>query len=399
MLAGCGGSVSGTVPAAAARSTVHAAAPTANAYNVLHRFGGTDGAQLDSGLIEVNRLLYGTTSRGGAYDRGTFYSMTSAGYEKVLYHFGKGSDGAKPKAGPIVVNGTFFGTTRDGGSSNSGTVYSMKVLVRGIGVEKILHSFTGYPSDGAGPVGGLVNVNGTLYGTTYTGGSSGNGTVFRITTDGKEKVIHSFAGSSDGSQPYAGLVEVDGTLYGTTQNGGGGCPKSNYSGCGTVFSIDTTGAEKVLHSFAGGSDGAYPQASLINVKGTLYGTTPDGGAGCSSSDGCGTVYSISTAGTETILHRFTDKDGASPIAGLTDGNGTLFGATSGGGSNGDGVIYSITTAGVEKSLHDFRTTDDGWLPNAAPIDVNGMLYGTTEYGGGLGCKEFYGCGTAYVLML
>lgn len=398
-LAGCGGSGSGTVPAAAARRTVNAVAPMASSYQVLHRFSGMDGAQLDTGLIEVNHLLYGTTTHGGAYDRGTFYSITSAGYEKVLYHFGKGSDGATPKGRLIVVNGTFFGTTRDGGSSKSGTVYSMKVLVRGIGVETLLHSFTGYPSDGDGPVARLVNVNGTFYGTTFTGGSSGNGTVFRITADGKEKVLYSFAGGSDGSQPYAGVVEVNGTLYGTTVSGGGGCPKSNRDGCGTVFSISTTGDEKVLHSFTGGSDGAYPQASLINVKGTLYGTTPDGGAGCNSSDGCGTVYSISTTGTETILHRFTRKDGASPIAGLTDGNGTLFGATSGGGSNGNGVIYSITTTGTEKSLHEFRTTDEGWLPLAAPIYVNGMLYGTTDLGGGLGCKNFAGCGTAYVLTL
>ena len=93
------------------------------------------------------------------------------------------------------------------------------------------------------------------------------------------RVLYRFAGGSDGAQPVAALIDVNGILYGTTENGGGsGCKKL---GCGTVYSITTSGAEKVLHSFAGGSDGAYPAAALVDVNGTLYGTTENGGgSGC-----------------------------------------------------------------------------------------------------------------------
>jgi uncharacterized repeat protein (TIGR03803 family) len=399
VLAGCGGSNNGTVPAAAAQSAIRAAASMDKSYNVLHRFSGADGADVGVGLIEANHVLYGTTSSGGGYDRGSFYRITQTGDEKVLYSFGSRSDGAKPEAGLIDVNGTFFGTTEKGGSANQGTIYSMKVLVRGIGVETLLHSFAGYPNDGDRPFAGLVNVNGTLYGTTFGGGSAQLGTVYSISASGKETVLHSFGGGADGASPYAGLADVNGTIYGTTSFGGDACPKINQSGCGTVFSISTTGEEKVLYSFTGGSDGAYPQARLRNVKGTLYGTTLDGGGPCNSGEGCGTVFSISTGGAEKILHSFNTDDGYAIYAGLTDANGTLYGAAAAGGKFGRGVIYSISTTGKFKELHTFETNENGWQPNAAPIDVSGTLYGTTEFGGGLGCKNFAGCGTVYALTL
>ncbi|HEY1656259.1 MAG TPA: choice-of-anchor tandem repeat GloVer-containing protein [Candidatus Tumulicola sp.] len=141
---------------------------------------------VEAGLIEVNRFLYGTTARGGGYGGGTFYHITATGDEKVLYHFGKGSDGANPHAGVFAVNGTFYGTTVDGGASKQGTVFSIVVTAGGIGQETVLHSFTGNP-DGRSPFGGLVDVNGTLYGTTFGGGKHQAGTVFSISPSGKEK--------------------------------------------------------------------------------------------------------------------------------------------------------------------------------------------------------------------
>jgi uncharacterized repeat protein (TIGR03803 family) len=128
--------------------------------------------------------------------------------------------------------------------------------------------------NGAYPYADLLNVNGTLYGTTAAGGVNGDGTVFSVTTTGDEKVLYSFGGGSDGAQPFAGLIDVKGTLYGTTDKGG-------TNGYGTVFSVTTTGDEKPLYSFGGGSDGAYPYAGLMNVNGTLYGTSLHGGSrGC-----------------------------------------------------------------------------------------------------------------------
>jgi uncharacterized repeat protein (TIGR03803 family) len=105
------------------------------------------------------------------------------------------------------------------------------------GKVKTLYSFAG-GSDGADPVGSVLDVKGVLYGTTSQGGKRGNGTVFSITTSGKESVLYRFAGTAkgDGANPQAGLIEVNGILYGTTAGGGVQC-LSTRSGCGTVFSL------------------------------------------------------------------------------------------------------------------------------------------------------------------
>lgn len=149
---------------------------------------------------------------------------------------------------------------------------------------------------------GLVPVDGVLYGTTLAGGGGrctygqfyvGCGTVFKITTSGVETVVHSFAGGSDGNNPEAGLIDVDGTLYGTTDIGGGtGCITAYSIGCGTVFKVTSDGKERIVHNFTGPpADGKYPYAGLLEVDGTLYGTTSGGGRGCAG-PGCGTVFSI-----------------------------------------------------------------------------------------------------------
>jgi uncharacterized repeat protein (TIGR03803 family) len=234
----------------------------------------------------------------------------------------------------------------------------------------------------------LIDVNGTLYGTTSAGGSGDDGTVFSVRTTGKFHVLHRFSHGTDGSNPAAGLIDVKGTLYGTTSLGGSH-RTGYYFGFGTVFSIATDGTEQVLHSFGHGSDGRHPEASLLDVNGTLYGTTYAGGAGSGCSDGCGTVFSVSTSGKESVLHRFGDgSDGAFPVAGLVDVKGTLYGTTEYGGTDGEGTVFSISTSGTEKILHNF-VESDGEIPRASPINVNGTLYGTTWEGGK------YGAGTVF----
>src|SRR5579871_1685623 len=163
-----------------------------------------------------------------------------------------------------------------------GSFVSAKAAV----TETVLHSFgTG---DGEVVYAGLTNVKGTLYGTTIDGGASGYGTVFKITTAGKESVLHSFTGSGDGAYPYGGLIDVKGTLYGTTLSAGGSACYSN--GCGTVFKITTSGKERVVYSFKGGpGDGAFPEAGLTDVNGTLFGTTSSGG-----SSNLGAVFRVTT---------------------------------------------------------------------------------------------------------
>ncbi|MFY9720558.1 MAG: choice-of-anchor tandem repeat GloVer-containing protein, partial [Candidatus Cybelea sp.] len=311
---------------------------------------------------------------------------TSTNY-KIVYSFGGGSDGANPEAGLIGVKGTLYGTTFAGGSysctygnSGCGTVFSVTLD----GTEKVLHDF-GTGSDGQNPRAGLVDVGAVLYGTTSTGGSgcyisyhyARCGTVFSITR-GTEKVLYSFTGGSDGAYPHAGLVDVNGTLYGTTESGGGrGCYESSYSGCGTVFSVTPDGTEKKLHGFDGPyGDGAYPYAGLIDVGSKFYGTTYYGGR-----RGYGTVFRITTGGREKVLHSFRrGANGGAPRAGLTDVGGVLYGTTSHGSTGNSGAVYAITRSGAERVLYLFDGKQ-GRMPYGNLIEFHNTLWGTTEQGG------------------
>jgi uncharacterized repeat protein (TIGR03803 family) len=309
---------------------------------------------------------------------------------KVVYSFGAAPDGQEPEASLIDVGGTLYGTTQSGGGCHytipCGTVYSVSTS----GAEKVLYSFAG-PPDGMYPLAGLIDVGGTLYGTTSGGGSYQCGfpcgTVFSVTPSGREKVLHSFGNIPDGEDPLAPLIDAKGMLYGTTQIGGA------FDG-GTVFSITPGGTEKVLYSFAYGPDGYWPGASLIEVRGMLYGTTHNGGKYHRCTFGCGTVFSITQGGKEKVLHRFgVGSDGAFPSA-LIDVGGTLYGTTSAGGAYGGGTAFSVTPSGTEKVLHSFSGRSDGAGPVAPLINVKGTLYGTTEYGDAY-CSG--GCGTVFSL--
>lgn len=298
---------------------------------------------------------------------------------RVLHDFGYGSDGVSADS-LINVGGTLYGTTYYGGLYGAGTFFSITTS----GSEKVLYSFTD-GSAGGFPNGRLIDMDGTLYGTTSGGGDGGGGygygTVYRISTRGAEKVLHSFAGGPDGRLPAAGLVDVNGMLYGTTQYGGGGSCYSG-EGCGTVYRLSKAGAEKVLYNFDRDGDGKTPWGELIEVKGVLYGTTYVGG-----NHDYGTVYRISTSGAEKVLYSFAgEPDGAWPKAALVDLNGTLYGTTYIGGvypgaGAGSGTVFSITTSGREHVLHSFGGTHDGWYPSGRLLAVKGTLYGTTGAGG------------------
>ena len=313
--------------------------------------------------------------------------------QTILYSFtGANGDGAHPDAGLVFDwQGNLYGTTYLGGVSGRGTVFK----VTSKGVETVPHSFTG-GADGATPFGGLVNSgHGNLYGTTAFGGGTGCGgfgcgTVFQITPQGKEIVLYSFTGANgDGAFPDAGLVsDFQGNLYGTTASGGdAGC---GGSGCGTVFKMTPQGKETVLYSFTGANgDGANPVADLVfDWQGNLYGTTETGGgAGCNGI-GCGTVFKVTPKGTETVLHNFTGgADGATPFAGLVlDWQGNLYGTTEFGGASGFGTVFKVTAKGTETVLHSFTGVNgDGIYPiGGLVLDLQGNLYGTTETGGAFG---------------
>jgi uncharacterized repeat protein (TIGR03803 family) len=401
MLAGCGG---GSTPLTPPVSEVAAESTHALlAYDVLYSFQGRPkgGEGPSEALVNVNGTLYGTTDYGGKHGDGTVFAITTSGKETVLYSFEGGlTDGANPSAPLINVKGTLYGATSYSGANAKGVIFAITTS----GKETILYSFKGGSTDGAKPSGALLNLNGTLYGTTVSDGSSscgggGCGTVFSITTSGKELVRYSFkGGKTDGQNPNGGLVNVDGKLYGTT-NGGGANDK------GVIFAITTSGKETVLHSFKGAdSDGQSPDAGVIYVNGKLYGTTTGGGhCQFDPSQGCGTVFATTLSGAETVLHDFGNgADGAVPQSALLDMNGALYGTTvSGGNSSGWGTLFEISTSGKERVLHRFTPRGGaGYYPVASLINVNSTLYGTATAGGLGYCGSDGtdpGCGIVFAL--
>jgi uncharacterized repeat protein (TIGR03803 family) len=282
----------------------------------------------------------------------------------------------------------------------------------------VLYTFTGTP-DGSDPSqANLVDVDGTLYGTTYSGGAYGYGTVFKFNSQGQETLLYSFTGGTDGATPSAGVVrDAQGNLYGTTYNGGDlSCiPLFGSAGCGVVFKLDATGTETALYSFTGGTDGKQPQGVLIDTAGNLYGITFFGGNETClylGSIGCGVVYKVDSSGNETVLYTFTGgTDGGEPDGFLTmDSAGNIYGATIIGGnlsacsSNGGcGLIFKLDTSETETVLYTFSGGADGAVPNGSFLmDAKGHLYGTTIFGGDHSCSHnpFYeGCGVVFELTM
>ena len=252
-----------------------------------------DGAFPNAPLILSGATLYGTAYHGGDTGAGTAFAFnTTNGAFTVLY-----TSADWPQAGLILSGNTLYGTT-SGGGYRAGVVFA--VNTNGTGFTN-LYQFTG-SSDGANPQARLLLSGNTLYGTAYHGGSSNAGTVFALKTNGAGFTnLHTFTGSSDGANPTAGLILLGNTLYGTASGGGS-------SGNGTVFSVKTNGTGfTTLHSFTAtdpdtgtNSDGAVPLGPLAIQGNTLYGTTSQGG-----SLGSGTLFSISFAPQLTIARSGT----------------------------------------------------------------------------------------------
>jgi uncharacterized repeat protein (TIGR03803 family) len=323
---------------------------------VLHSFtGGADGAFPLAGLIlDAAGKLYGTTEYGGnlacnsGVGCGTVFKMDPTGKETVLYSFTRGVDGAgKPGTGVVRdAAGNLYGTTAEGGPFSSGTVFKVDTT----GKETVLYYFTGGwgGTDGFLPSGALIrDAAGNLYGTTQLGGNYSFGTVFKVDSTRKETVLYRFRGGSNGDEPVGGVImDKAGNLYGATQGGG-----TSYNG--TVFKLNPVGNKTVLYNFTGGSDGTLPVAGVIaDEAGNLYGATAYGGSVNCSGDGCGTVFKLDKTGKETVLYSFTDgADGALPAASLVrDAAGNLYGTAIFSGDSGSlctivggcGVVFKIT---------------------------------------------------------
>lgn len=359
---------------------------------VLHSFAndGHDGYSPYADVLVVNGNIYGTTYRGGAFGSGTVYKIARSGTATIVHNFTPdGADGFNPYGAPVVRDkaGNLYGTTYQGGAFGNGTVFKIDPS----GTETVLHSFIVDGIDGYLPNAGLVlDAAGNLYGTTYAGGEFGLGTVFQISASGIESVLHSFA-NSDGCNPVNAGVVLKGKnlLYGATSQCGA-------HGVGTVFKLTKTGVLTVLHHFAtDGIDGYLPNAGLVldKLTGNLYGTTFQGGAFSK-----GTVYKVTSSGIETVLHSFAadGTDGMNPAATLAfdKATGNLYGTTVGGGTHNLGTVFMLTPAGTETILHSFVADGtDGCQPYFSGVVLkNGILYGATA-----GCGKFAG-GVVYKIV-
>ena len=346
---------------------------------VLHNFaeGFPTGANPYSGVIRDSAgNLYGTTYAGGAANAGVVYKVNTAGHQTVLYSFTGGADGGQTRAGVIRDSaGNLYGTTYGGGASGYGVVYKVDAA----GHETVLYTFTG-GADGMWLYAGVIRDSaGNLYGTTYGGGAANAGVVFKLDTAGNETVLYNFTGGIDGAGPQAGVIrDSAGNLYGTA---GGGIVSACQRGCGVVYKLDTAGRETVLYTFTGGADGANPSAGVIgDSAGNLYGTTSGGGTA-----GYGVVYKLDKAGHETVLYSFTGgADGDSPFTGvIRDSEGNLYGTASSAGGTPccAGVVFKVSASGQETVLYTFTGGAGGSYPNGVIRDSAGNLYGTTGGGG------------------
>ncbi len=363
-----------------------------------------DGANPAAGLTLFGSVLCGTTLNGGAEGAGTAFYLTPNGTNFTSFRsFNNAPDAAGPRAELAFAANRFFGTSFGGGNSGAGTVFTGQTN----GSVSVLRSFatvnanTATNAGGASPGASIALSEATLFGAASAGGTSANGTLFSVATNGSPFfVLHDFSvldsqsGTNiDGATPYGGLILSGDTLYGTASAGGAG-------GSGVVFSMGTNGGDfTVLHSFASldaltatNTDGAMPVGGLSLSNGVLYGTAFAGGFG-----GRGTIFSIQTNGSGfNVLHHFTsvdsvtgtNNDGASPCAALTLAGNLLYGTASAGGVGGAGTVFSLNTNGAQfATLRSFAavagdgTNLDGAFPVAPVVLLNHSVYGTTFAGG------------------
>jgi uncharacterized repeat protein (TIGR03803 family) len=375
------------VLAVLASAVALSASAYAQTFTTLHAFQGPpDGFDPVQGslILDAAGNLYGVTSLGGTGicdgGCGTVFMVNAASAESVLYSFGATENDGKYPYGSLVRDGAgnLYGTTFGGGTSGSnacngygcGTVFKLTPK----GKETVLYNFTG-GTDGATPEAGVVrDAAGNLYGTTYLGGAYNWGTVFKIDPSGNETVLHSFNGATgDGGDVMGALtMDAEGNLYGTTQGGGiSGCNPTLNIGCGTVYEIAKDGTESVLFAFPYPSvDGQWmgEETLLRDKDGNLYGTAQG------STANRGTIFKLDTEGNLTVLHTFTGgRAGDNPWAGvIRDNEGNFYGTTPNGGgtecpSGGCGVVYELGVEGNFRLLHEFTGSPDGAVPFAGLV--------------------------------
>jgi uncharacterized repeat protein (TIGR03803 family) len=326
-------------------------------HTVLYSFtGGVDGGEPYKGVtLDAAGNLYGTAVTGGMGlgcegGCGVVYKLTKSGkswVQSVIYNFNGGDDGSGPGSGVTFdKTGTLYGMTPTGGAYGLGVIYQLEPYLNGKWKFSVLHAFTGGADGASGSAGRLIlDKEGNLYGVATTGGANGQGVVFRLTRSASGhsllQTLYAFKGQPDAGFPYGGLTfDTLGNLYGTTYYDG----KNNLGAVYELTNSSGSWSEKVLYSFEGGSDGSNSISNLVFDRvGDLYGTTSEGGAGCS----CGVIFKLAAGGkgnwTESVVYRFQGApDGGFAYNGMVgDTAGNFYGTTVHGGFSDDGAIYKF----------------------------------------------------------
>jgi uncharacterized repeat protein (TIGR03803 family) len=396
LLAGCA-QQSSSLPSsvvAPAHATVTSVGHNAGFQTLYSFLGGADGTFPETTLVAAGGVLYGTTTYSGntksgpdSHSGGTLFRFDPSRGLVTLHRFPYPQFTSSAPTTLANLNGVLFGASPAGGTGsceyNNGSIpcgailrldttgsvavvhnfmqavfntalipgknvlYGARVTAKGgqvyslspAGATRTIHDF---PSQSV-PT-GLTLVGSTFYGTT----DSHNGSVFSLSTTGTGHPIYSFKGlPTDGSGPSGTMVDIGGTLYGTTNVGGTGPCTTVFThpqliGCGTIFSISPDGTERVLYNFTGGADGSFPMSGLINVSGTLYGIASGSLPEAPGAYGVtpASIFSVTPSGTFTVLYTFElGPKGATPYAGLTYLNGYLYGTTATGGAHRQGTIF------------------------------------------------------------
>jgi uncharacterized repeat protein (TIGR03803 family) len=328
--------------------------------SILYAFGSIpqDGYTPLMVLQASDGALYGVTTNGGKFGGGgVFFRVTLSGEYKVIYSWGRTEkDGVVPNGIVQGKDGNFYGTTSSGGEfrceiipvsgNNCGTFFKMTPS----GQQTVLHSFGSSKVDGYEPLGTVVEGgDGNFYGITHLGGKftsnteGGGGTVFRITPQGALSIVHDFGETAnDGLSPNRSLIKgSDGVIYGMTPSGGGGDSCAWQFGCGTIFSVTTAGAFRQIYAFAKGNfdDGAGPSSILVSQDGNLYGTAISRGA--NRCDSCGTVFRLTKTGVMTTLFSFGPAvvEPSRPTNLVEVRPGVFFGLNEWGGQKANGSIF------------------------------------------------------------
>lgn len=341
-------------------------------FSVIHMMNKTtEGGDSYGSLTEgKDGNLYGVTYDGGTYNYGTIFKVTTGGTLTVLKHLNQPTDGAYAQCDLIqATDNNFYGTTYSGGSIGYGTIFK----ITSAGSFSVIKNLS-YSSDGALTYSGLTqNTDGNLYGITRGGGSKGAGTIYKLTLAGVFTTLHSFDPAVDGGNSSSALIKgADNNLYALCSAGGA----YNF---GTAFKVSTSGVVTVLNNFNGASFGNAPYSTFIKGKDSAYyATTSAGGA-----YGYGSIVKI-CGGVTSVLHSFNKStEGGYPKGKLLLANdGNFYGMTSDGGSKNAGTIFKLTPSGNFSVLYTFNSATDGGNPLGGLMQAkDGLLYGVTISGG------------------